>query len=412
MRVSCFPAILSAVVICVTAAAQNEDVTFEVIGVPEGDTLSVRSDAGANFDSVAELVNGDGGIRILGMPVMNGRDDWVHISFAGGDGWVRPKYLRREQAPSQSMSPTALKGTDDATKDQRSTVIPTERTLEVWRNYSQIREETRTYDKPDPEPELAALGKLDYTGADSIVTQQIQDNIATFRALAAANAKARPVIASQQAKRELFEAFRPQARVLGERFMPDIGTSEEMRREGGKALGELMLLYVFSAPTDKKEIADFYILRRMLDRLVIQESLINARLGLEDSKALKEWLGGVRDRACAARLLQGRWESREVNGRTTALKFGTDPNSFLQASGHLAMVRDSGRRSKTPWLGDQDDFIWKFERGVFRMTEITWAQIGGLPQVWRSFRAVFTSPGVFEISDEKGVPIGTWRRLD
>jgi hypothetical protein len=398
---------------CTGAEVFEEDVTYEVTGVTKDNPLTVRSDAAESSAPVTILQNGKGGIVILGPPVMNGKDDWVRISFPEGEGWVRPKYLRRQQTLPKRMP--ANNGQDDETKASGASVVPDQRTIEVWREYSQIREESRSNTgpaPPEPEPELIALQKLDYKGASSVVTQQIQDNIACLREISASNAKARPIIASQQMQREFLEVLRPQARKLGERLMPETGAPEEMRSETGKALGELMLMYVFSSPQNTKERENFYVMLRIQDRLVMQESLINAALGLEDSGSLRTWLSHVRDRACATRLLDGTWESREVNGRAASLRFSTDPKSFVIGSGHLEMVRDSGRRSRNPGLGDKDDFDWQFIEGVFSMAEIGWGQIGGLPKVWRTFRAVFTSPGVFEISDEKGVRIGTWKRLD
>jgi tetratricopeptide (TPR) repeat protein len=80
---------------------------YSVTGIQPSDTLNVRSGPGMNHAITHKLPAGFKGIEIFGARVMNGGTEWVRISFpshtrrggewvAGGEGWVRTKYLRLE----------------------------------------------------------------------------------------------------------------------------------------------------------------------------------------------------------------------------------------------------------------------------------------------------------------------------
>jgi formylglycine-generating enzyme required for sulfatase activity len=75
------------------AGAEGPGRNYVITNIVEGDTLNVRSGPGMNFPVVAKLVNGTSGVSITGDQVLNGSDDWLPISFPGGKGWTRPKYL-------------------------------------------------------------------------------------------------------------------------------------------------------------------------------------------------------------------------------------------------------------------------------------------------------------------------------
>jgi hypothetical protein len=69
---------------------------YSVVGVARGDALNVRSRPGANHEIVARLPNGYSGLRIVGVPVMNGTTEWVQIAFGNRTGWVTKLYLQPE----------------------------------------------------------------------------------------------------------------------------------------------------------------------------------------------------------------------------------------------------------------------------------------------------------------------------
>lgn len=68
---------------------------YRITGLPAGETLNIRSGPGTNFTITGELPNGKNGIQITGDGVMNGEAEWVPISYPGGKGWARTKYLAR-----------------------------------------------------------------------------------------------------------------------------------------------------------------------------------------------------------------------------------------------------------------------------------------------------------------------------
>lgn len=75
-------------------ASEGDGLVWRVDGVQSGDMLNIRSGPGVTFTIVAKLENGVGDIRMTGEKVMNGKDDWVPVSFPGGKGWTRPRYLK------------------------------------------------------------------------------------------------------------------------------------------------------------------------------------------------------------------------------------------------------------------------------------------------------------------------------
>ena len=90
--------------------------TYSITGINENDMLSIRAGAGSRYPVVTRLSNGAGGIRITGAKVWNGSDDWVPISFEGGTGWTRPKYLSSTASGDSSSVLERRKGQPDLNK--------------------------------------------------------------------------------------------------------------------------------------------------------------------------------------------------------------------------------------------------------------------------------------------------------
>lgn len=86
------------------AAADPALTELKVTSISPGDRLNVRTGPGMNFPISAKLKNGTGGIHVTGDRVMNGLDDWVPVSFQGGKGWTRPKYLTRVDSTADAAS--------------------------------------------------------------------------------------------------------------------------------------------------------------------------------------------------------------------------------------------------------------------------------------------------------------------
>jgi hypothetical protein len=81
-------------------APRTKTVTYCVTGIASDDTLNVRSGPGTEHSIAARLSPGTAEIQITGEKRYNGNDDWVPISFPGGVGWTRPKYLVVSNAPA------------------------------------------------------------------------------------------------------------------------------------------------------------------------------------------------------------------------------------------------------------------------------------------------------------------------
>lgn len=111
--------------------AQERPQIYSVVGIAEGDTLSVRSRPSQSSAIVARLRNGTADIQVVGQSVMNGNDDWIPISVSGVKGWVRPKFL--SPTPAGARVTTAV---EDLPAVDLS--IPSD-----WRPHS--REWTRVY---------------------------------------------------------------------------------------------------------------------------------------------------------------------------------------------------------------------------------------------------------------------------
>ena len=78
--------------------------TYRIAGLPEGETLNIRSGPGTQHPVVAELRAGDSPVKITGPLVMNGDAEWAPIAFLGGKGWARTKYLAPGAAASAASA--------------------------------------------------------------------------------------------------------------------------------------------------------------------------------------------------------------------------------------------------------------------------------------------------------------------
>jgi len=390
----------------------EQPVTYVVAGVADGDSLNVRAGPGAKFAVVATLPNGAGGIIQRGHPVLNGNDDWIDISFASGEGWVRPKYLEKAAAVASDYPPDNSQS--QAAPLSQTKIDASPQTLALWKSYEDIANQMRESEAKDGAVELSQIQLLDPAGADPIVVSFIENTKAYLRFVIAGSAQAEQAMRQVRPARELVATLRPFAEKTGEELMPDAGGSEDLRKGVGGEIGSLLLDYVFSDLTAAKNMPDGWRAIQEGDRLKTEESLINGALGLEDSDSLKLWLDMVRNRSFAANLLRGHWVCRNVNGKTAELVFSSDPRSYLRACGKVEMHWRSNRNFGGYNGAPQEIsyFVWQFVKGSFRMTETDVISMFGGPQVWRSLNAKFTSPDVFDVSDEQNVPIGQWTRID
>jgi len=83
------------------ATATPPRVTYQVIGIPQGDYLNVREEAGSDYHVVTKLEPGTGGILLGTKRVAKGDTTWQEITFHGQTGWVNAAYIDLEtQVPT------------------------------------------------------------------------------------------------------------------------------------------------------------------------------------------------------------------------------------------------------------------------------------------------------------------------
>ncbi|HRJ08751.1 MAG TPA: SUMF1/EgtB/PvdO family nonheme iron enzyme, partial [Prosthecobacter sp.] len=87
-----------------TSGSTSTSATYRIAGLPEGETLNIRSGPGTQHPVVAELRAGDSPVKITGPLVMNGDAEWAPIAFLGGKGWARTKYLAPGAAASAASA--------------------------------------------------------------------------------------------------------------------------------------------------------------------------------------------------------------------------------------------------------------------------------------------------------------------
>src|SRR5439155_1826511 len=81
------------------ATAAPPRVTYQVIGIPQGDYLNVRGGAGSDYQAVTKLEPGAGGILLGTKRVTKGDTTWQEITFHGQTGWVNAAYIGLETQP-------------------------------------------------------------------------------------------------------------------------------------------------------------------------------------------------------------------------------------------------------------------------------------------------------------------------
>jgi uncharacterized protein YraI len=80
--------------------AENEKVLqrgamiYEVVSIPNGDYLNVRSGAGSTYPIIGRLAPGTGGISSTAAAVKNGDTAWLRISVGNLSGWVNSDFLK------------------------------------------------------------------------------------------------------------------------------------------------------------------------------------------------------------------------------------------------------------------------------------------------------------------------------
>ena len=94
------------------ATATAPRVTYQVIGIPQGDYLNVRGGAGSDYHAVTKLEPGAGGILLGTKRVTKGDTTWQEITFHGQTGWVNAAYIGLEtQVPTPPTRPPAESST-------------------------------------------------------------------------------------------------------------------------------------------------------------------------------------------------------------------------------------------------------------------------------------------------------------
>src|SRR6266496_2049265 len=94
------------------ATATPPRVTYQVIGIPQGDYLNVRGGAGSDYHAVTKLEPGAGGILLGTKRVTKGDTTWQEITFHGQTGWVNAAYIGPE---TQALTPPTRSPSESAT---------------------------------------------------------------------------------------------------------------------------------------------------------------------------------------------------------------------------------------------------------------------------------------------------------
>src|SRR5882724_4977589 len=94
------------------ATATAPRVTYQVIGIPQGDYLNVRGGAGSDYHAVTKLEPGAGGILLGAKRVTKGDTTWQEITFHGQTGWVNAAYIGPE---TQALTPPTRSPAESST---------------------------------------------------------------------------------------------------------------------------------------------------------------------------------------------------------------------------------------------------------------------------------------------------------
>jgi Bacterial SH3 domain len=84
------------------ASATPALATYQVIKIPKGDYLNVRTGAGSKYPVIMKLDPGTGGIVLGANRVANAETMWQEIIVNGRTGWVNADYIAPATQPSAS----------------------------------------------------------------------------------------------------------------------------------------------------------------------------------------------------------------------------------------------------------------------------------------------------------------------
>lgn len=298
------------------------------------------------------------------------------------------------------------RGSDDSKRSAPLTISRDAATLQAWARYVEILESERSHQLVDTAVIDRECEKIPLDGVDPVVASHIATEIANNENVTAMNNRVQAAITRVKPIVALRDSLRPAARSLGGKLMPDAGAPEDLRRETGEAIGELLLLYCFSDSTavdlpDRSRVAIDH------DRHVVEEALINAELDLDNPEGLKIQLGRVRDRAFSARLQAGRWILRAPDGNIADLKMRSDLKAAWNAGGWVTIKwRQRGRT--------EADFQYEFAAdGTFHLLDRGMGALlmGDVAPPARILRAVFVRPTILRVTDERGKLMGTWEQV-
>lgn len=365
--------------------ATEDTQEYEVTGIAQGDTLSVRQRASASSALIARLANGTAGVSIIGGRVLNGSDDWVHISGSDFDGWVRPKYLRPVGGNPEGASARRGDSGQSASATSRIPAISKDATtLAAWQRYNDCMEKERSHAAPDPKPTLDTLLTINVDGADPTIARHIADTVAVYKTLVELQPKVEGVNTEAAQRRAAVESVRPGIRAFGRDMLPRTGAPERVRQDIGEGIAELLAELAASTNVDP---ALKVTLRRAVDsvdRLFKQEYAINVSLGLEQPPRLAAVLNDVKRRDNLNRLLSGHWIVRDPGHQDAEVTY-TVREDFRRLGGAFPTFHWHGR------FGDQT-LYWQFGDG-----DDIYVKFVGDEHTAEKFRGVFVTSNIFRI---------------
>jgi uncharacterized protein YraI len=93
---------------------------YEVVGIPNGDYLNVRSGAGSTYPIIGRLAPGTGEISSTAAAVKNGETTWLRISVGNLSGWVNSDFLKPAGGKGASPPQTG----QESTAQSQASVTP------------------------------------------------------------------------------------------------------------------------------------------------------------------------------------------------------------------------------------------------------------------------------------------------
>ncbi len=321
---------------------------------------------------------------------------WGVRTKRGKEGYIHRSCVRIVPAPAET----------EQSAEGPLTVSRDAATLAAWAKLIDVQERSRLHQLNETSQINRELQAISLDGVDPVVERHLSAEIASNVRLMAISRQIKTAVGRVQPAITARELLRPAARELGASLMPGAWGSEQLRQEAGQAIGDLLLLYVFSDATAARDLPDMTRQGMDRDRLTVEESVIHHALGLEPPPGMKAALGNVRDRAYAARLQSGRWILRDANGSVADLKMRTDPKAAWNACGWVNMHWRDRRRSN---LSFQYEFA---QDGSFRLYDTGMgAAVMGIPLKPQICQAVFVQPTILKVTDQNGRSMGTWERV-